>query len=194
MLKNLPYWGKLVLVLALSAAVILIAWRFYPNFSEMNKDINDMQAKLEKKQQEIKKGQAIEAKLPEFEREIANLEEKLGYLRQILPTEPETGDLLKDIKSLADRANLELKLFDPESFKQQEFYKEFPIKMEIIGGYHDLGIFFDQIGKYSRIVNITNVLINAVWGGSVKTIKSSFIATTFIYIEESEKEKKEIKK
>jgi len=189
MLKNIPYWGQLVLIIGLAVVLVIIAYSVYPNFTQMTKRNKDLQSQFEKKQQEIRKGQAIEAKLPEFEKEIANLEAKLRELRQILPTEPETGDLLKDIKNLADRANLNLKLFDPEAFKQQEFYKEFPIKMEIEGGYHDLGIFYDQIAKYSRIVNITNVVINALRGGGPKTIKSSFIATTFIYLDEGEKGK-----
>ncbi len=184
MLKNLPYWGQLVLVLLLAALLIFIAYSVYPNFKDIVKRNGTLSDQLMKKRQEIKKGLAIEEKLPEFEKEIASLQAKLEELKQILPTEPETGDLLKDIKNLADRANLDLKLFDPEAFRQKEFYKEFPIKMEIVGGYHDLGIFFDQIGKYSRIVNITNVAIKAFRGGGLKTIKGSFVATTFIYIED----------
>ncbi len=184
MLKNLPYWGQLVLVLLLAALLIFIAYSVYPNFKDMAKRNETLSDQLMKKRQEIKKGLAIEEKLPEFEKEIASLQAKLAELKQILPTEPETGDLLKDIKNLADRANLDLKLFDPEAFRQKEFYKEFPIKMEIVGGYHDLGVFFDQVGKYSRIVNITNVAIKAFRAGGLKTIKASFVATTFVYIED----------
>ncbi len=188
MFKNLPYWGQLTFIIVISIVLIFVAYKLYPNFSEMGKKIDNLQGQLDKKQREISLLQSIEKNLPELEKEIANLEMKLSDLRQILPTEPETGDLLKDIKNLADRANLELKLFDPMPFNELEFYKEFPIKMDIIGAYHDLAIFYDHIGKYARIINITDVLINAFRGKGTKTIKSSFKATTFIYKEDNEKE------
>lgn len=188
MFKNLPYWGQLVIILIISVLLFVMAYKVYPNLSEMGKKINDLQEQLDGKQREISLLQSIEKNLPELEKEIANLEMKLADLRQILPTEPETGDLLKDIKNLADRANLELKLFDPKPFNDLEFYKEFPIKIETVGAYHDLAVFFDHIGKYARIINITDVLINALRGKGLRTIKSSFKATTFIYKEDNKKE------
>ena len=188
MFKNLPYWGQLVIIIIISILVFVIALKFYPNFSEMGKKIDDLQGRLDKKQREISLLQSIEKNLPELEKEIANLKMKLADLKQILPTEPETGDFLKDIKNLIDRANLELKLFDPKPFKEMDFYKEFPIRMETVGGYHDLALFFDHIGKYARIINVTDVVINALRGKSQKTIKSSFNATTFIYTEENKED------
>lgn len=185
MFKNLPYWGQLVIIIVICVLLLFIAYKLYPNLMEKKKKIDDLQGRLDQKQREISLLQSIEKNLPELEKEIANLKMKLADLRQILPTEPETGDLLKDIKNLIDRANLELKLFDPKPFVELEFYKEFPIRMEIVGSYHDLALFFDHIGKYARIINITDVVINAVRKKGAKTIKSSFKATTFIYKEEN---------
>ncbi len=52
--------------------------------------------------------------------------------------------------------------------------------MQIVGDYHDLGVFFDRVSKYSRIINVNNVRIagNKSNRGS---INSSFTATTFVY-------------
>lgn len=188
MFKNLPYWGQLIIVIAFSILLFFVAYKFYPNFSEMSIRNNDLQGRLDEKKREISVLESIAKNLPELEKEIANLKMKLADLKQILPTEPETGDLLKDIKNLIDRANLELKLFDPKAFKELEFYKEFPIRMETVGGYHDLALFFDHIGKYARIINVTDVVINALAGKSQKTIKSTFNATTFIYKEENQED------
>jgi type IV pilus assembly protein PilO len=188
MFKNLPYWGQLAIVIIFSILLFFVAYKFYPNFAEMSRKNDDLQGRLDDKQREISLLQSIEKNLPELEKEIANLKMKLADLKQILPTEPETGDLLKDIKNLIDRANLELKLFDPKAFKELEFYKEFPIRMETVGNYHDLALFFDHIGKYARIINVTDVVINAMRGKSQKTIKSTFNATTFIYKEENQED------
>jgi len=178
--KKLPFWGQFAVVAVMAIALVVVAWMAYPNFSEMEKRNASSRSDLEGLQTEIRKGQAIEAKLPEFEKEIENLQLKLSDLLAILPTEPETGELLKWVKNLADQSNLDLKQFNPGALKQVEFYKEFPIAMDVEGDYHDLGVFFDRISKYSRIINVSGVTISALQGGQ-HSIKSSFTATTFVY-------------
>jgi type IV pilus assembly protein PilO len=178
--KKLPFWGQFVAVAVIAAVIVGIAWTAYPNFQAMQKRNEGEQAKLNGLQADIRKGQAIEAKLPEFEREIENLQTKLNDLLTILPTEPETGELLKWVKNLTDQSNLELKQFNPQQLHPIEFYKEFPIQMQIEGDYHDLGVFFDRISKYSRIINVSNVVINAKSQGK-GSIASNFTATTFVY-------------
>lgn len=182
--KKLPFWGQFAVVAGLAGVLVGVAWYAYPNFGEMARQNTANQATLESLQAEIRKGQAIEAKLPEFEREIENLQAKLGDLLAILPTEPETGELLKWVKNLTDQSNLELKQFVPGQLRPLEFYKEFPITMEVNGDYHDLGVFFDRISKYSRIINVSGVNIRA-GQGSRGSIQSTFTATTFVYDEKT---------
>src|SRR5258706_10281514 len=178
--KKLPFWGQFAIVAVMAFALVAVAWMAYPNFSEMAKHNAASRADLEALQTEIRKGQAIEAKLPEFEKEIENLQLKLNDLLAILPTEPETGELLKWVKNLADQSNLDLRQFNPGALRTVEFYKEFPILMDVEGDYHDLGVFFDRISKYSRIINVSGVAINAV-GRATHSIHSTFTATTFVY-------------
>src|SRR6185503_8138343 len=178
--KKLPFWGQFAVVAVMAIALVTVAFMAYPNFSDMSKKNAAYRSELEALETEIRKRQAIEAKLPEYEKEIENLQLKLNDLLAILPTEPETGELLKWVKNLADQSNLELKKFDPQALKPVEFYKEFPIQMEIEGDYHDLGVFFDRISKYSRIINVSNVVI-AAKNGSKGSIGSNFTATTFVY-------------
>jgi type IV pilus assembly protein PilO len=120
--------------------------------------------------------------LPEFEREIASLQQKLGDVQQILPTNQETGDLLRWIKNLGDQSNLDLKSFAPGAMRPMEFYQEFPIEMNVVAKYHDLGIFLDRVSKYSRIINVDNLRISSARDGE-KTIRAGFTATTFVYDE-----------
>ena len=178
--KKLPFWGQFAVVAGMAIALVAVAFMAYPNFSDMAKKNAGYRGELEALQTEIRKGQAIEAKLPEFEKEIENLQLKLNDLLAILPTEPETGELLKWVKNLADQSNLDLRQFNPGALRTVEFYKEFPIMMDVEGDYHDLGVFFDRISKYSRIINVSGVAINAV-GGPSHSIHSTFTATTFVY-------------
>jgi len=178
--KRLPFWGQFAVVGVMAGVLVAVAFTAYPNFNAMSKRNAGERSRLEGLQAEIRKGQAIEAKLPEFEKEIENLQVKLSDLLAILPTTPETGELLKWVKNLADQSNLELRKFDPQTLRPVEFYKEFPIQMEIEGDYHDLGVFFDRISKYSRIINVSNVVIGAR-SQNKGSIHSNFTATTFVY-------------
>jgi type IV pilus assembly protein PilO len=185
MMKNMPFWGQLLIVAGLGAAVLFLGFRFL--LAEDYRRITELKTSLQDKNQKIRQQQDIVSKLPQLEAEIVRLRQKLSDLKEILPSEMETGELLKWIKNLGDQSNLELKDFTPETLRPIEFYKEYPIHMSIVGAYHDLGLFLDRISKYSRIINISNVTISNNPGGGEKTIRSEFTATTFIYNEQADR-------
>ena len=181
MLEKLPFWGQVLLMAVLAVGLVGIAYFLYPNLKEKGEEIQTIRGELQEMNAKILEGRAIEQKLPEFEQEVASLQRKLGDIQQILPTDTETGDLLRWIKNMSDQSNLGLKAFSPGSLKPVDFYKEFPIDMDVVGRYHDLGIFLDRVSKYSRIINVDNLRMTAFQGGGDKTIRASFTATTFVY-------------
>lgn len=181
MLEKLPFWGQVLLMTALAIGIVAIAYFLFPDLKGTGEQISAISAELEELNAKIVEGRAIEQKLPEFEQEVANLQRKLGDVQQILPTDTETGDLLRWIKNMTDQSNLGLKAFSPGGLKPVDFYREFPIEMDVVGRYHDLGIFLDRVSKYSRIINVDNLRMSAYTGGGDKTIRASFTATTFVY-------------
>ena len=181
MFEKVPFYGQVLIFAGLSMAIVAMAYFIFPDLSEMKEDIVQYEDEWTEKDRKIQEGLAIEQRLPEFEREIANLQRKLGDVAQILPTNQETGDLLSWIKNLGDQSNLDLKSFSPGALRPVEWYKEFPIDMQVIGRYHDLGIFLDRVSKYSRIINVDNLSVTSVRGQGDKTIQATFRATTFVY-------------
>jgi type IV pilus assembly protein PilO len=184
MLEKMPFWGQIALMIVLAAVIVGFAYFGWPGLKQKGETVDQLQSDLAVKQSEIREGLAIEQRLPEFEREIASLERKLSDIAVILPTGPETGDLLRWIKNLGDQSNLDLKSFSPQQMQPVEFYKEFPIEMKVVGRYHDLGIFLDRVSKYSRIINVDKLNMQATREDPEKTINASFTATTFVYDEE----------
>lgn len=186
--KSLPWWGQIALAAAGAGLIVFSQYKWAPaNLSAQQSKIAQLKDSLEKKEAEIAKGKQALAKQEQLARDIATLERKLADLRQILPTQPELGDLLKWIKALADQTNLELRVFGPGSAQEQEFLREQPIRMEVHGNYHQLGMFFDRVSKYARIINIENVKITPNSDRKVRaTIVSSFVAKTYVYRDETE--------
>ena len=117
MFDKVPFYGQVLMFLGIAAAVVGVAYFLMPNLGEMREDIARFEEDYAEKERKILEGQAIEQRLPEFEREIANLERKLGDVQQILPTQTETGELLAWIKNLGDQSNLDLKSFSPGALR-----------------------------------------------------------------------------
>lgn len=185
MLEKLPFYGQVLVMIGVAIVVVALVYWFLPlpSVKSLHEEIDRLESSLEEKRQEIRRGEVIEARLPELEREIESLERKLADLAQILPTSPETGDLLQAIKSQTDQSNLDLKSFGPQAMRPVEFYMEFPIDMQIVGRYHDLGMFLDRVSKYARVINVDNLAITSVTGVPDKSIQATFTATTFVYDE-----------
>ena len=67
-----------------------------------------------------------------------------------------------------------------------EYYQEWPINVDVEGTYHNLGMFFDRVGRLSRLVNVGNLKIkNQPQPRPSNTIQVSCVATTFVYVEAS---------
>lgn len=137
---------------------------------------------------EVQRMEAIARQLPRVEEELAVLERRLDVLSNILPEEYETADLLRGVGALAAQANLEIRDLQFEDPVPFEFYAESPIELELTGTYHDLGRFFDRIGKFARIINIDDVDITAEDNPDEpqSTVRAVITAKTFIFLDEPE--------
>ncbi|UCF73646.1 MAG: type 4a pilus biogenesis protein PilO [Deltaproteobacteria bacterium] len=98
--------------------------------------------------------------LQKLEMELAAAQDELTLALRLLPTTSEIPSLLKSITKLGNDSNLEFLLFSPEKeVTKEELYVEIPVSIEVRGGYHDVAMFFDKIGKLDRIVNVVDVSI-----------------------------------
>jgi type IV pilus assembly protein PilO len=149
----------------------------------MNDQIAGQDRKLQELQNRIQEGRTAKAQLPKFREEVRQLELELDKLLRILPARRNTPDLLRRIRSLAEQGDFTLKSFTPGALSDKDFYSEWPIEINVEGTYHNLALFFDRISRFSRIINIEDLKINANAAAGPHTITSSFKAKTFVYRE-----------
>ena len=88
---------------------------------------------------------------------MSNLEARLENLRAVLPEEKDAADLLRRMQTVATQSNLVIKSFRPAPVVTKQLHAEWPINLELEGTYHNLAIFFDRVGKFTRIVNISGL-------------------------------------
>jgi type IV pilus assembly protein PilO len=88
------------------------------------------------------------------------------------------------MQSVATQSNLVIKSFKPAPIITKQLHAEWPIGLELEGTYHNLAMFFDRVGKFTRIVNITGVDIKGKARPDPNaTITATCVATTFVLLD-----------
>ena len=101
------------------------------------------------------------------------------------PAGARNTELLRRIRALTEQGDFDWPA-SSGNFADRDFYSEWPIGIELAGTYHNLALFFDRIGRFSRIINIENLRVQARSPQTAtRTITATFIAKTFVYKEET---------
>lgn len=181
-LTKLPWYAQIGAFVVLAGVGVGLFYQYYevPTRAEMETRQNQLKALTA----DIEKGRETEKQLPEFRAQVEDLESRLGNLRAVLPEEKDAGDLLRRLQTVATQSNLKIKSFKPSATVTKTLHAEWPIQLELDGTYHNLAIFFDRVGKFTRIVNISGVDIQGKQQPEVdSTITAKCVATTFVLLD-----------
>lgn len=185
-LTKLPWYGQIGAFVVVCAGAVFGFWNFYA--SEVDTDIAMRQTHLTALRADINKGVATARRLPEFEAQVTDLERRLESLRAVLPEQKDVADTLRRLQGLATQSNLTILRFTPAPQKQQPLYAEVPYRISAEGTYHNLGLFFDRVSKFPRIINVGDIAIRAAQQPTAtSTITADCTATTFVLQEAAAK-------
>jgi type IV pilus assembly protein PilO len=150
-----------------------------PVLQKAEADELDLRSQFENKQQRAANLDAYKAQLGEMERSFG------AMLRQ-LPGKTEVPNLLVDISQTGLAAGLQEKLFQPAGEQTKGFYAELPIKIRLVGTYHEFGTFVSGIAALPRIVTLHDIQIAPVTDktGGYDNLTMDVTAKTYRYIED----------
>jgi type IV pilus assembly protein PilO len=178
-LTKLPWYAQIGAFVLLAATGVGVFYWYYE--MPARADITSRESQLKALNDDVKKGLATAAKLPEFRQQVEDLEARLGSLRAVLPEEKDAADLLRRMQTVAMQSNLTINGFKPAPIVTKQLHAEWPIALELQGTYHNLALFFDRVGKFTRIVNISGVTIEGTKVATANTtITATCVATTFV--------------
>jgi type IV pilus assembly protein PilO len=181
-LNKLPWYAQVGLFVALAVAGVAAFYYLYAVPAEQG--LAAQRQRLAALRVDISQGMAIARQLPQFRAQVADLEGRLEGLKAILPDEKDFGELLRNLQTLAVQSNLTIRVFKPAPVVTKQLHAEWPINIELDGTYHNLGLFFDRIGRFSRIINIGNVALKAKDKPDQNTsISVACVATTFVLLD-----------
>jgi len=182
-LNSKPWYVAAIVGVVLGIAMFVVMNIYI--FKDIRTQIERLETNIDELEREIEKGRAAKADLPRLEEDIRNYEIELERLRKILPTKRETDNLIKRAKQLTERGRFRLTRFTPGAFEDRDFFIEWPIRVGLDGTYHELGLFFDRLSRFSRIINVTELTISPIRKSEGSfTVHAEFVQRTYIFKEE----------
>jgi type IV pilus assembly protein PilO len=175
------FFVLLVFMVCSAVAWYLFVWNDdRPVLQKAEADELDLRSQFEQKQQRAANLDAYKAQLGEMERSFG------AMLRQ-LPGKTEVPNLLVDISQTGLAAGLQEKLFQPGIEQSKGFYAELPIKIRLVGTYHEFGTFVSGIAALPRIVTLDDIQItptNDSKAAGYDNLTMDLTAKTYRYIED----------
>ncbi len=95
------------------------------------------------------------ANLEAYEQQLVDMQELLKTMFRQLPGKTEMDKLLVDVSQTALGAGIDVQLFEPQAEAFQDFYAERPIRIRMLGDYHEFGDFVSGVAALPRVVILT---------------------------------------
>jgi type IV pilus assembly protein PilO len=118
--------------------------------------------------------------------QLAEIEESFGAMLRQLPGRTEVPNLLVDVSQIGLAAGLSEELFKPDGEIHKGFYAELPIKIRLIGSYHELARFVSDVAALPRIVTLHDIDISESEELSGSDLSMELTAKTYRYLEDGE--------
>jgi type IV pilus assembly protein PilO len=185
--QKLRWFYQVLIVGVICGGLLTGFWYYYltpiqEEIKARNSDYITLQAQLAKTMKQA-------AIFEQFKKETEELQKQLDSLKKILPLEKETDQILRQAQQSASTSSLRILRVTPRPVIDHEIYTEWPIEMEVVGTYHNMGAFLDKIRQLPRIVNISTLRVHsrASEGDAAATgsVGATYTATTFVYREQA---------
>jgi type IV pilus assembly protein PilO len=185
-LAKLKWYYQILLVAGVCGGLLAALW--YQVLTPIQADIEAKNSTLSGLKLTIAKSEAQQKVLAQLKKDSLALQAKLDMLKLVLPLEKETDQVLRSVQQAASSSALRIMRVGFRPIIDHEVYTEWPIDMQVIGTYHNIGTFLDKIRNLPRIVNVAGMRIQgrAPQGDDAFTssVNATYVATTFVYREE----------
>jgi type IV pilus assembly protein PilO len=165
-LSNIGEWPvpAKVLVIVFMCGILAFGWYYFITSNQL-KRLETIEAKEVELKTTFEIKQAKAASLGAYREQLAAMRKSFDSMLRQLPDKTEVAALLVDVSQTGLAAGLEFELFQPAGEINKDFYAELPIKIRVVGHYHEFGQFISGLAALPRIVTIHDVNIATGDGG-----------------------------
>lgn len=147
-----PIAGKVIVVAVLT--ILIATLSFFLLVDDKITQLEMSEAKEQELRQVYRVKYASAVNLELYKKQMIEMEQTFSYLLKQLPATHETPGLLDDITYAGTSTGLTFVKINWLPEIEKDFYTELPIKIDVIGDYHQFGNFVSEVAKLPRIVSL----------------------------------------
>jgi type IV pilus assembly protein PilO len=155
---NWPQKAKVVFCIVLALFIVVMGYLLV--FRGQQEELQGLERKESELRADFEKEQGRAVNLEPLKQQLAQMEQVLQQMLRQLPSKTEMPDLIIDVSQTALSSGLNNELFQPGVEVPREFYAEKPIKLRMVGSYHQFGAFVSGVASLPRVVILTMHDIN----------------------------------
>ena len=154
--NNIGAWPQQAKI-GFSALIVLVivglAWWLF--VSDLREELAGLESTESTLRDEFAMKQGRASNLEPLKLQLAEMEQQLQQMLRQLPSKNEMPDLIVDISQTALATGISNELFQPGAEQPKEFYAEKPIRLRMVGTYHQFGGFVSGVASLPRVVIMT---------------------------------------
>ncbi len=169
---------------SLALGVIIVFMAYANIFTPLLKKNAQLSAQIKQKTADIQRGKIGPQALQKLQLEINQLKTQVDYYQKMLPVQTDIPQVLKELNQIAERLKIKFDSVTPLEIEQTPLPEsdllllEIPIRIKMQCGYHQLGIFINQIENSTRFMKITQLRIDSntrdVWQHRAELVIGSY--------------------
>ena len=165
----------------IAATIAAAALVYFLSVDPLQVEIAELQDKIESEQKTLDRVLRDAARKPQFEKEVADAQEDLARLKEMFPDEEKVPARLHDLNLAVRQAGVRVVSVEPvnrppappppagqqaaaASDDPSTYYNENYYKLEVEGGYHQIGDMFAEIANFDYPTRIRDVKIRRFSG------------------------------
>lgn len=152
-------------------------------FKSTSMELAERRTRQERLQTEVANARAAIDRMPELEREVDAIHQRWEEVSELLPSEKEVAGFLTRLTVAGQESGVDFALVEPQPPVDHDFYLAYPNRVQVDGGYHEVGRFLAEVGNLSRIVQVRDLRLVTGSGANAeedgRVVSASFIAEAY---------------
>ena len=150
--QELPYWGQLLIVVAVCAVMGFVFYQFL--YSPSVERVKALERNLESLRTEINRYRPFENQKDELNREVQMIRDNLAQIEQVFPSVKDDVEVKRFVETVANEFDIELSSYRTGSINDQEHYLERLVNVQTRGRTIDYLRFFDALARRDQVIHI----------------------------------------
>jgi type IV pilus assembly protein PilO len=154
-LAKLPLAAKI----GVGAAVLALAGVAYyvVLYGELDSQIQAAKSREQQLSADLAEARKAEYAYQKDLAELTDRQQRQRELNKVLPVASEYPAFLSAVQNVANVAGVQLSAWTPSAEVSEQFYARVPMKLEIVGRFHQIAKFFHGVSQLDRVINLENV-------------------------------------